>query len=134
MFYCGITQRTEDFWGIFLAIFNMVLIPVIMFIIHCALLYKNRKSMKFLRALEELNPRQWFILKSGTLSAFIFVFQSINFIKFILSLINSDSSVLICIVGFMNMIFDLVPIILVFVYYKKYYHKGKKLQSKILLK
>ncbi len=128
MFYCGITSRTKDFWGMFLSIFNMVLIPVLMLIIHCILLYKNRKSMKFLKGLEELNPRQWFILKSGTLSVFIFVFQSINFIKFILSLIDSDSSVLICIVGIMNMVFDLLPIILVYVYYKKYYRKGKKLQ------
>jgi len=65
---------------------------------------------------------------------FIFIFQSINFIKFVLSLIDSDSSFLLCIVGFLNMVFDLVPIILVFVYYKKYYGKGKKLQSKNLLR
>lgn len=134
IFYCGITRRTDEFWGIFLAVFNMALVPVILFFIHCVLLYRNRRSMKLLRALEELNPRQWFILKSGTLSVFIFIFQSINFIKFVLSLIDSDSSVLICIVGLLNMVFDLVPIILVIVYYKKYYRKGKKLQSKNLLR
>jgi hypothetical protein len=112
----------------------MVVIPVLMFFIHYVLLQKNRKSMKFLKGLAELNPRQWFILKSGTLSVFIFFFQTINFVKYILSLINSDSSVLIFTVGFLNMGFDLLPIILVYVYYKKYYRRGKKLQENSLVR
>ena len=51
LFYCGITARSDDGWGNALSIINMVMIPVLMFVIHCVLLQKNRESMKFLKAL-----------------------------------------------------------------------------------
>jgi hypothetical protein len=133
LFYCGITARSTELWAIILSVFNMMFIPVLMFVVHIVLLIKNNKSMKSLRALEELNPRQWFILKSGTLSTFVFAFQSFNFIKYILSL-SADSSVFIIIVAFLNMIFDFLPIVLVFLYYKRYYRKGKKLQEASLVR
>jgi hypothetical protein len=112
----------------------MALIPILMFILHSYILRKNSQSIKFLKGLAELNPRQWFVLQSGNLSFFIFVVQSVNFVKYILSTVAGGIPSFVFIIGFLNMIFDFFPIILVLLYYKKYYKKGIKLQSDSLIR
>jgi hypothetical protein len=64
----------------------------------------------------------------------VFVFQFINLGKYFLSIIDKDSSFLIVLVGLLNMIFDLLPILLAWTYYKKYYRRGKKLQESSLIR
>ncbi len=51
VFYCGIGADKDSNIGITFSAINMFLIPLLMFIVHLALIQKNRKSMKFLRGL-----------------------------------------------------------------------------------
>ena len=62
------------------------------------------------------------------LSTFLFIIQCLNFLKFIFvqieSAIESSSQVLLTIILILNLVFDTLPLLIVFIYYKKYYKKA----------
>jgi hypothetical protein len=63
-----------------------------MFFYHALILYQNRRSIKKLTELDEINPRQFFLIKSGRLSFIIFLVQMVNSFKLILALALSKES------------------------------------------
>ena len=91
-FYAGIVNRYEgtgtidEKIGYVFVIFWMLLMPITLFIYHCRLLWHNRSQVQKLQELNELNPRQFFIIKSGNLSFIIFTVQIFNVSKLLLSL------------------------------------------------
>ena len=97
-FYCFLTPRaaapppddqTSFAWyANALVIVHFLLVPATLFIIHTYLLWANHESTKFLRTLHVLNPRQYFILKTGRLGLILFFIQILNFLKFTIGLFN----------------------------------------------
>ncbi len=88
-FYGGIVNRSDDTVGYILVIGWMLFLPIIMFIYHIRLLVGNRRAIRELMQLEDLNPRQFFIIKSGKLSIYIFAVQIFNVTKLGFSFIAS---------------------------------------------
>ena len=79
LLYSGIVAREEDY--IFLVTFWMLFLPISMFIYHISLLWGNQKRINKLKELDEINPRQFFLIKSGSISMVIFVVQILNVVK-----------------------------------------------------
>lgn len=73
--------------GGILVVIWMLLLPLCLFVYHIYLLYRNQDYIKRLTKLDELNPRQFFIIKSGKLSFVIFFVQIFNVLKLIFALI-----------------------------------------------
>jgi len=64
----------------------MLILPAVVFSYHAVLLYNNRTKIKILLELDEINPRQFFLIRSGNLSFVIFLVQMVNVIKLIVAL------------------------------------------------
>lgn len=105
----------------------MLGLPLALFAYHVYLLLSNRRYIRRLLKLDELNPRQYFLIKSGKLSFIIFFVQIFNVSKLIFSFIleESDIEVLQILLFVLNIIFDLMPIILIIIYFKQYYKEGR---------
>jgi hypothetical protein len=70
----------------------MLVLPLILFIYHAVLLFKNRTKIKVLKSLDEINPRQFFLIKSGNLSLVIFLVQMVNVIKLVIALFTDPQN------------------------------------------
>ena len=68
----------------------MLTFPLILFSYHIYLLCKNMSYIKRLIQLDEINPRQYFIIKTGRLSFVIFFVQIFNVVKTGISIIIDD--------------------------------------------
>lgn len=90
--YSGIISRDGSDIGQALVLLWMLGLPLALFIYHIYLLWANRRYIKRLLKLDELNPRQYFLIKSGKLSFIIFFVQIFNVGKLIFSFILDDSS------------------------------------------
>jgi ABC-type multidrug transport system fused ATPase/permease subunit len=132
--YSGIINRNDSTLGQILVIVWMLALPLTLFAYHIYLLCKNQDYIKRLIKLDEINPRQYFIIKSGKLSFIIFFVQIFNVSKLVFSLVlqdHEDQNPIAQIVLFsLNIVFDLLPIILIVIYFKYYYRQGRALQEK----
>lgn len=63
----------------------MLGIALALFVYHIYLLWVNHGYIKRLIELDEINPRQFFMIKSGRLSFVIFFVQILNVFKLALS-------------------------------------------------
>jgi hypothetical protein len=50
-FYCGIISRTSGNEGKILSAINFALLPLVLFVIHSLLIWRNAKSLKALQSL-----------------------------------------------------------------------------------
>lgn len=94
-----------------------------MFIYHISLLWGNQKYINKLKELDEINPRQYFLIKSGKISMVIFVVQILNVVKLGLGFWADEGSseTIVWIVFIMNVIFDLLALLLIWIYFRYYY-------------
>ena len=111
----------------------MLILPLSLFVYHIYLLCKNNEYIKRLITLDDITPRQFFIIKSGKLSFVIFFVQIFNVAKLVFSFVlqeaeDSHSSQIILFA--MNVLFDLMPVILIFIYFRQYYREGRDLQER----
>ena len=91
-FYGGLVNRSDNDNGIIgsvLVIVWMLLLALILFAYHIYLLCSNRRAIKEMLQLDQLNPRQLFIIRSGRLSIVIFIVQILNVGKLIFSIVLS---------------------------------------------
>lgn len=86
-FYSGIINRNDSDLGQALVLVWMLGLPLTLFGYHIFLLYKNHEYIKRLLKLDEINPRQYFLIKSGKLSFIIFFVQIFNVGKLIFSFV-----------------------------------------------
>lgn len=80
-------NRDGSILGSILAIVWMLLLPLSLFGYHIYLLCSNQDYISRLIKLDELNARQFFIIKSGRLSFIIFFVQIFNVSKLIFALV-----------------------------------------------
>lgn len=85
-FYGGIINRDGSLLGQTLVIVWMLILPLSLFIYHIYLLCRNNEYIKRLITLDDITPRQFFIIKSGRLSFVIFFVQIFNVAKLVFSL------------------------------------------------
>jgi len=112
----------------------MIVLPLILFVVHLILLLKNRKSQVLIRKIGNLNPRQFFIVRSGKISIIIFFIQLINFIKLALSLIlDLDESRNWITLLIINMTYDFLGLVPFGLYTFKLKKEGISLQQSSLL-
>jgi hypothetical protein len=131
--YGGIINRDESTLGELLVLIWMLTLPLALFVYHIFLLWKNNQYIKKLIKLDDINPRQYFIIKSGRLSFVIFFVQIFNVGKMIFSFFleeNEETSIAQVILFGLNVVFDLLPLILIYIYFKYYYREGRDLQEK----
>ena len=69
----------------------MMGLTIVLFLVHAYLLWINNRSLKGMEDLERINPKHWFIIKTGQLSSFLFIVQVLNFLKFTLLQIDAFS-------------------------------------------
>lgn len=82
LLYSGIVARSDNNSSVIVLVtFWMLFLPVSMFIYHISLLWGNQKYINKLKELDEINPRQFFLIKSGKISMVIFIVQILNVVK-----------------------------------------------------
>lgn len=112
----------------------MLLLTVVMVGYHVKLLLFNYQAKKeMLAQLQELNPRQQFIISSGNISILIVIVQFFNVIKFVVSIAvdndndGGDPNPFDYVLVVLNIIFDLLAYVLIFMYWWHYYKEGRDL-------
>ena len=148
-FYGGLVNRSGGV-GKALVIVWMLLLPMVLFAYHIYLLYFNNRAKNELLKLQEINPRQHFIIRSGRLSVVIFFVQFLNVGKLIFSILldqlgndeksenpppdplnpNKDIHPAEVILLILNILFDLMAFVLIYIYCRHYYKEGRNLQER----
>jgi len=92
-----------------------------MFSYHIYLLYFNWRAQSELLKLDEISPRQYFIIRSGKLSVVIFFVQFLNVGKLIFSIWKPEGEAVDFILLIVNILFDLMAFVLIYIYCRHYY-------------
>jgi len=112
----------------------MLGVALLLFAYHIYLLCVNQRHIRKLIELDEINPRQFFMIKSGRLSFVIFFVQLLNVgklaLSFVFEVVEEEGPGSQNLVFSLNVLFDLMPMILIFIYLKYYYREGRDLQER----